>query len=106
MKNVIDELRESYDYIIIDLPPLIPVVDARAAAAFVDTFIYVIEWGRTRIDTAKHSLAHAPELYERLLGAVINKVDMRKLKRYERYLGNHYYHKYSAQYSRSEHPRQ
>jgi len=106
MKNVIDELRESYDYIIIDLPPLIPVVDARAAAAFVDTFIYVIEWGRTRIDTAKHSLAHAPELSERLLGAVINKVDMRKLKRYERYLGNHYYHKYSAQYTRSEHPRQ
>jgi polysaccharide biosynthesis transport protein len=99
MKKVIDQLRDRFDYIIIDLPPLIPIVDARATANFVDAYIYVVEWGRTRIDTVKHSLANAPELYERLLGVVMNKVEMTQLRRYERHLGNYYYGKYSAQYS-------
>ncbi len=98
MKKLIEELRGNFAYIIIDLPPLIPIVDARAIANFVDAYIYTVEWGRTRIDTAKHSLSNAPELYKRLLGVVLNKVDMTKIRRYEPYLGN-YYGKYSPQYS-------
>lgn len=103
MKKVIEELRESYDYIIVDLPPLIPIVDTRAAANFIDSYILVVEWGRTRIDTAKRSLFSAPEIYERMLGAVINKVDMAKFRRYEPHLGN-YYGKYFAQSANSDRP--
>lgn len=101
MKKVIEDLRGNYAFIIIDLPPLIPIVDARAVANFVDAYIYIVEWGRTRIDTAKHSLCNAPELYKRLLGVVLNKVDMTKLRRYEPHLGNYYYDEYSSQYSSS-----
>jgi polysaccharide biosynthesis transport protein len=98
MKKLIEALRGNYAYIIVDLPPLIPIVDARATANFVDAYIYIVEWGRTRIDTAKHSLCNAPELRERLLGVVLNKVDTTKIRLYEPHLGN-YYRKYSPQYS-------
>ena len=104
MKKLIGQLRRRYECLIIDLPPLIPIVDARATANFVDAYIYLVEWGRTRIDTAKHSLSNAPELHKRLLGVVLNKVDMTKLKRYERYLSNYYYDEYSGQYMGSKPP--
>jgi len=102
MRHLIETLRQSYDYVVVDLPPLIPVIDARAASNFIDSYLFVVEWGRTRIDAAKHGLSNAPELYERLLGVVINKVDMSTIGRYERYRSDYYYGKYSAQYGGAE----
>ena len=46
MKKLIDALRQVYDYVLIDLPPLTPVVDVRSTAQFVDSYLFVIEWGR------------------------------------------------------------
>lgn len=102
MRHLIETLRQSYDYVVVDLPPLIPVIDARAATNFIDSYLFVVEWGRTRIDAAKHGLSNAPEVYERLLGVVINKVDMSAIRRYERYRSDYFYDKYSAQYGGSE----
>ena len=97
--QLIDGLCKNYDYIIIDLPPLGPVVDARAAAAVVDSYIFVIEWGRTRINMVEHQLRSAPEIFERLLGVVLNKASAKLLNRYEGYYGRYYYKKnYYAQY--------
>jgi polysaccharide biosynthesis transport protein len=99
MKNLITSLQESFDYVVLDLPPLVPVVDARAASNFVDSFICVIHWGSTKIDVVKHALSNAPEIYDRLLGVILNKVDMAAIGRYERYRNNYYYEKYRARYS-------
>jgi hypothetical protein len=38
-----------------------------------------IQWGSTKIDVVRHALSNAPELYERLLGIILNKVDMTAL---------------------------
>lgn len=102
MKKLITMLQDTYDHIIVDLPPLIPVVDARASTSFVDSYLYVVEWGATKIDLVKHGLSGAPELYERLLGVILNKVDMAAIGRYERYRNNYYYDKYHARYSNPE----
>jgi polysaccharide biosynthesis transport protein len=99
MKNLISNLQESFDYIVLDLPPLIPVVDARVSTNFVDSFVCVIQWGSTKIDVVRHALSNAPELYERLLGIILNKVDMTAVGRYERHRNNYYYEKYHARYS-------
>jgi polysaccharide biosynthesis transport protein len=97
MKKLIGQLRQRYDSIIIDFPPLIPIVDARATANFVDGYIYVVEWGRTRIDAAKYGLSNAPELHEKLLGALLNRAEITRIRRYDH--SAQYYSKYSAQYS-------
>jgi len=64
IKSLIDRLRTSFDLVIVDLPPLVPIVDARAAAHLVDCMILVIEWGRTKIEIVRHALDTAPNLHQ------------------------------------------
>lgn len=98
VKKLFDRLRETYDYVIVDFAPLAPVVDTRTTTNFIDSYVYVIEWGRTKIDVTQHSLSAAREVYDRILGVVMNKADMSVLGRYERYRSNYYYRKYYSRY--------
>jgi len=104
MMELIETLRSRFDYLIIDLPPLIPVVDARATVNFIDSYIYVVEWGTTKVHAAKYALGNAPELYKRLLGVMMNKVNVSAARRYERYGGHYLHDQYSAPYGNSEAP--
>ena len=97
--GLIERLRETFDYIVLDFPPLGPVVDARATTNFVDSYVYVVEWGRTSIKMVERQLESAPEIYDRLLGVVLNKADPKTLNRYDDYYGGYYYKKgYYAAY--------
>jgi polysaccharide biosynthesis transport protein len=98
MKKLVDSLCDSYDCVVVDLSPLVLVVDALATASYVDSYVYVVEWGRTRIDTAAYALSGAPELYDRLLGVVMNKVDMATISKFDRHQGNYYSEKTRALY--------
>ena len=89
-KKLFDQLRATYDYVIVDLPPLAPVVDARAISALLDSFILVVEWGRTTTDVVEHALNTAPNVYDTLLGVVLNKTDMKAMKRYATHYGDYY----------------
>jgi polysaccharide biosynthesis transport protein len=97
-KDFFQRLREHFDYVIVDMSPLAPVVDVRTATHLVDSFVFVVEWGRTKIDVAEHALGDAPGVYENLLGVVLNKADLSILSRYESYRGSYYYNKYYARY--------
>jgi succinoglycan biosynthesis transport protein ExoP len=98
VRTFLGELRHSYDYVIIDLPPLAPIVDVRSTAGLVDAYVFVVEWGRTRMDVAELALKKAPMVHERLLGVALNKVDFKTLRRYEGYRSDYYSEKLYAQY--------
>ena len=83
---------------IVDLPPIAPVVDVRATINVIDSYVYVVEWGRTRINVVQHQLGGAPEIQSRLLGVVLNKANVKVLERYEYYYGSYYHKKYYARY--------
>ena len=102
VKKLFEQLRERYDYIVIDLPPLAPIVDVRATTHLVDSFIFVVEWGRTKIDIVEHALGHAPGVYDNMLGVVLNKVDMNIFGRYANYREGYYYNKHYARYGYTE----
>jgi polysaccharide biosynthesis transport protein len=89
-RALFDKLRASYDYVIVDLPPLAPIVDVRATTPLVDCFVLVVEWGRTKIDVVQHALHTAPNVSEAILGAVLNKTDMKVMKRYDSYHNDYY----------------
>jgi succinoglycan biosynthesis transport protein ExoP len=91
--KLFEQLRSSYDYVVVDLPPLAPVVDVRTTTNFIDGYIYTIEWGQTKTDVVEHCLSGAQEIYDRLLGAVLNKADVNALGRYDGYYKK-YYHRY------------
>jgi succinoglycan biosynthesis transport protein ExoP len=92
-RQFLDGLRAKYDYVIVDLSPLIPVVDARATTNVIDSYVYVVQWGETKIKLVQRQLASAPEIADRLLGVVLNKANVQVVDRYEDYFGRQYYNK-------------
>jgi polysaccharide biosynthesis transport protein len=64
-----------------------PIVDVRATGHFIDTYVYVVEWGKTKIEVIERGLADAGNVTDRLLGVVLNKVDTSVQSRYELYHG-------------------
>ncbi|PTM41729.1 Wzz/FepE/Etk N-terminal domain-containing protein [Bosea sp. 124] len=98
MKSLVAALRSQAQYVILDLPPLAPVVDARAAVNLVDDFLLVIEWGQSRYDVLREALKTAPEVQDKILGAVLNKTNMKALQRYDSHRDGYYENKYYKRY--------
>jgi polysaccharide biosynthesis transport protein len=101
-QELFEVLRSRYDYVLVDLSPLMPVVDARATSVFMDCYICVVEWGRTKIDSVKYAFKDAQNIRENVLGVVLNKADIDRLKRHYPIGENHYRNKYYAQYGLTE----
>jgi polysaccharide biosynthesis transport protein len=93
-----EDLRQSYDYIIVDLSPLVPVIDVRATTGLVDAYVLVVEWGRTKIKLVEHALSEAENVHEHLLGVVLNKANLDMVHRYDGHLGGYYRNKHFARY--------
>lgn len=91
MKKLIDDLRATVDYIIVDLPPLVPVVDVRTTTGFIDSYVFVVEWGQTKVEIAKRGLFGARAIHDRLVGVVLNKTDTAVLDRYSQYAASYYH---------------
>ncbi len=99
MANMLEELKAHFDYIVLDLPPVGPVVDARAISPMLDASLAVIEWGRTSRRVVRTTFEVQPELMQKCIGVVLNKVDTEKLKLYRTYgSGEYYYNRYTAYY--------
>jgi len=91
MKQLFNELRKQYDFVFVDLSPIAPVVDVCATTELIDAYVLVIEWGRTTVDVVQHALRSAPIPFETMLGAVLNKADIKILAAYDPYLTGYYY---------------
>lgn len=91
--RLVQRLRQRYDYVVIDLPPILPVIDVRASAHLFDLCFLVVEWGRTKIEIVERVLRSSNSLSDRLAGVVLNKVDVDYLRRYEKYDFMSYYAK-------------
>jgi succinoglycan biosynthesis transport protein ExoP len=98
MKKTIDALRQVYDYILIDLPPLTPVVDVRSTAPIVDSYLFVVEWGQTSVEAVERALSSAPMVYENLLGVVLNKANLEAMRNYSRGATDQYKNSYYERY--------
>jgi succinoglycan biosynthesis transport protein ExoP len=101
-KLIFDELRRRYEFVVVDFSPLAPVIDVCATTHLVDSYILVVEWGRTKIDIVEHALRAAPGVSDALLGAVLNKVDIDRLVSYEPQLSTYYFNKEYMRYGYSD----
>jgi succinoglycan biosynthesis transport protein ExoP len=90
MERLLKTARARYDVIVGDFAPMLPVVDVRAMAHLVDGFVLVAEWSRTPIDAVAEAVALSTAARNRLLGTVLNKVDMKLMRRYGEYDGQYY----------------
>ena len=94
MRAFLSQVANEYDYVVLDLPPVLPVVDVRSIAPYVDSFVFVLAWGETIEDVAASALATVPVAKEKLLGAVLNKVRINQLRRYGEYAPAYYSERY------------
>lgn len=82
-KALLHTARSDYDYVVIDLPPLGPVIDARAIAPDVDGFVFVIEWGGTSRRMVKNILRSEEAVANKCLGVILNKAEAWRMSKYQ-----------------------
>lgn len=73
MKHLMDRLREEYDVIIMDTPPMLPVTDAVVASSLADGVILVVQAGKTRSGEVRHAQEMLETAHANLLGVVLNR---------------------------------
>jgi capsular exopolysaccharide synthesis family protein len=74
MAKLIEEVREQFDYVIIDTPPLLPVTDAALIAKMTNGALMVTGAGLVRRDQFLQSLSNLSSVSARVLGVVLNRV--------------------------------
>ena len=103
MRAVLAQAGEAFDYIVVDLPPLGLVVDVRAAATLFDAFLLVVEWGRTPRVMVQSTLTADSALFQKCVGVLYNKVNMKKASLYDYYGSKEYYcNHYTNNYCRQD----
>jgi len=73
MRTLITELREDH-FVVVDVPPLLPVTDAAIVAVMVDGLVFVAAAGRTRKPEIEASRRIVAQVHGRVLGVVLNMV--------------------------------
>lgn len=77
MAHLLESLREQFDVIVIDAPPLLPVTDAAVLAGSADGALLVTRFGRTTKEQLRKSVEVLDNVGARLLGTVLNFVPAR-----------------------------
>src|SRR5205807_8310997 len=89
MESLLKELRQRFKFLVIDSPPVLPVTDAMILSTFVDGVAFVVESGVTDKGAVVRARKVLENVGARILGLVLNKVDVRHNGYYGYY--NHYY---------------
>ena len=90
-KMVLTKLKASYDYIIIDSPPLGPVIDASVMSTQCDGAIVVIAAGKTHYQEIVSVKEQLNKSGCKILGAILNEVDSKRIVNSKYYKKNYYY---------------
>jgi polysaccharide biosynthesis transport protein len=103
MKGLLNELAKAYDWVIVDAPPVGGMADALIIGGVVDGIVLVVEGDRTTKAVAADGVAQLSSVGGRVLGAILNRVDVKRNSYYlSRYATGYYggYGYYGAVYSR------
>ncbi|MEE8496530.1 MAG: polysaccharide biosynthesis tyrosine autokinase [Xanthomonadales bacterium] len=100
MQTIVATLKQRYDFVLFDTPPIMAVADARVIGKVTDKTLFVLHWDKTPRKVARAAIDLLREGGTDIAGIVLQQVD---LKRYG-YLGygesGYYYHysRYSQYY--------
>jgi succinoglycan biosynthesis transport protein ExoP len=93
MLDALNELKNQYDFILIDSPPVMPVSDAVILATMVDGVVFVVRGQETPKQLVKVALSQLKTDHTRVLGVLLNRVDLRRAEyaNYYQYDDDGYY---------------
>lgn len=87
MKKFIDKLKEDYEYVLVDTPPITPVTDATVMSSYIDGVILVCSAGKTEIESLKRAVEALRRVESNIIGVILNKVPSKGNKSYYYYSG-------------------
>jgi exopolysaccharide transport family protein len=96
MGDILDHLRQRYELIIIDSPPLVPLVDGRALAELSDRIVLAVGWDQTPQEVLTHTIGLLGPVHDRILGTVLTRVDLSRLRFYDYYRSSAYLKPYGT----------
>lgn len=88
-QTFLKKVREDFDFVILDTPPVLPVADTITMRESVDGFIFVLRAGFTPVEMFQSAIAELGA--DKVIGAVLNGVELMKEKHYQKYYGSYYY---------------
>lgn len=93
MEDLIRSVRDQYDFILIDTPPVLTVTDAAIMSRIADASILIVRYGEVQRQVALRSVDMLDRFGARVLGIAVNAVDF-EAPEYAEYYGRKYYEYY------------
>ncbi len=93
-QNLIASLKNKFDYIFIDSPPVMPLTDACVLGPMVDAVILVIQAGRTQRNIIKHTEHRLHQAGANTVGAIVTNVEYHLPQYLYRYVHEYGEYKY------------
>jgi capsular exopolysaccharide synthesis family protein len=81
-KALIAEVRDKYDTIIIDTPPVLVVPDARIIAQVADAVLFTVLWDKTPKEQVEESMRMFHNANQRITGLVLGQISAKRMKQY------------------------
>ncbi|HVB33520.1 MAG TPA: polysaccharide biosynthesis tyrosine autokinase [Patescibacteria group bacterium] len=92
MEQMIGDFRRRFEFVLIDSPPLLLVADPTILSKFADGIVLVTSSETTTRKAVSRALRILETAGEKLLGAVVNRVDARRGSDYDYYRHHHHYY--------------
>jgi capsular exopolysaccharide synthesis family protein len=98
MRTLVAQLKENFDYVVIDTPPVGPVVDSVIVAGLADKTIFVVRWASTPRDLVQTCIQKI-SVQKRVGGVVLNLLIEDRAKKYGpyTYYGSREYARYYSE---------
>ncbi|HXC56179.1 MAG TPA: polysaccharide biosynthesis tyrosine autokinase [Rhizomicrobium sp.] len=100
MRNLLAAAARSYDLVLIDSSPILPVIDARLLARICDTTVFFIRWEDTPRDAAQEAVRLLQSFGAPIAGVALSMTDRKRQTRYGYYGDSYsYYGRYQNYYA-------
>lgn len=83
--ELIEELKKTYDVILVDTPPVLVVTDALVISKFIDGYINVVSYGKTKKKDLKETINQLKGINAEIIGAVMTRVKIKDKTYYYNY---------------------
>lgn len=99
MKKLLETVRQDYDLVIIDTPPILAVSDAAMVGQHADACAFVIRWAETPRDVALAALNQLKNFSLKVSGVLLTQMNLEQHNRYGYSDYGYYYGRYREYYS-------
>jgi polysaccharide biosynthesis transport protein len=97
-RHLFAKLKQSYDLVIVDSSPVLPVIDSRILGAIMDTTVFFVRWEETPKDAASEALRLLHDFNVPVAGVALTMADRKRQRRYGYYGDSYNYYGYYQHY--------